>query len=529
MAQRVITYLAFSAACAMAAASLPVNAATLLNTPPQTESIPAPTNAAASPAITPETTVAAPAAPTPANAAPAPADEAATPVPDTVSDFAYPKPKTETAKEDGKPSDFETALAQVYLHHPQLIAQRKALEATDEGVAQAVSGFRPTANATYNKARARNNRQDNTWFYADNKSESLQVTQPIFRGGSTLASYASAKDRVKAGRAQLTALEQEVLLTAVVAYTDVVEKQYVLEVNQNNVDVLSRQLKASQARFDVGELTRTDVAQSQARLASAQAAERQALGNLAASQATFRRVIGYDPPSPIVLPVVPSTLPATEQEVIRIAELNNPVLEAAQHLEKASESEVDVRTGTLLPSVDLHGSMSRRNAAVPGLFRQSQNDTDQVALNVTIPLYQSGAEWSRIRQAKNLAQQAKFNTMDTKNSIVENASRAWQDFNTAKAIIVSNEEAVKAAQEALDGVRQENLYGTRTILDVLDTEQDFFNARVNLVIATVAEKQQAYRLLATIGRLTAKDMQLKVDLIDPETHYDKVKYQLIGF
>jgi outer membrane protein len=442
--------------------------------------------------------------------------------------FAYPTAPV-TPPEPAQQSVFEEALAHVYLRHPQLAAERKNLESTDESIAQAISGFRPSAAINYNRGRARNNSRDGTWFYADNESESISVTQPIFQGGQTLAEYASAKDRINAGRARLTALEQDVLLTAVVAYTDVVEKQYVLEVNQHNVDVLGKQLSASQARFDVGELTRTDVAQSQARLASAQAAERQALGNLAASRATFRRVIGYDPPQHVFLPKVPKQIPANLEEASRMAELNNPVLEAARHLEKATDSDIDIRTATLWPDVNLEGSISRRNVAVAGFFQQVENKNDQIALNVTIPLYQSGAEWSRIRQAKNLAQQAKFNVIDTRYSVVENVSRAWQDYHTAKAIIKSNEQAVKAAQEALDGVRQENLYGTRTILDVLDTEQDFFNARVNLVIATVAEKQQAYRLLAAVGHLTAQDLKLAVDLIDPKTHYDDIKYQLIGF
>lgn len=480
-------------------------------------------------------------APSPKQPPPAPSSNAA-PAPETSATaqetapeirpegFAYPPVPTETAAAKAPDKDeFDKALANVYLHHPQLQAQREALAATDEGVAQAISGFRPTAIANYVKGRARNNGSDDTWFYANNKTESLQITQPIFQGGETLASYASAKDRVKAGRAELTALEQTILLTATVAYTDVVEKQSVLEVNQHNVDLLAEQLRASKARFEVGELTKTDVAQSQARLASAQAAQRQALGDLATARATFRRVIGYDPPPDIALPPIPEALPSSLEEATRLAELNHPTLEAARHLEEATSNDVDARTASLLPDVNLEGIMSRREAAAAGIFQQVRNDNDQILLNVTIPLYQSGAEWSRIREAKDIARQARFNAIDTRYSVVENVARAWQDYHTARAIIASNKQAVKAAQEALDGVRQENLYGTRTIIDVLDTEQDFFNARVNLVIATVAEKQQAYRLLAAVGRLTAKDLKLAVDLIDPQTHYDKVKYQLIGF
>jgi outer membrane protein len=150
-------------------------------------------------------------------------------------------------------------------------------------------------------------------------------------------------------------------------------------------------------------------------------------------------------------------------------------------------------------------------------------------MNLVIPLYQSGAEWSRIRESENQAQQAKFSTMDTKDAVMENVTRAWQDYNTAKAVITSNEEAVRAAQTALDGITQENRYGTRTILDVLNTQQDMFTAQVSLVNARVNEKQVAYRLLASIGSLTAQSLNLPVDVNDPKQHYDDVKYKLIGF
>jgi outer membrane protein len=422
--------------------------------------------------------------------------------------------------------EFFAALKNVYANHPQLKAQREALAAIDEGVSQAVSGFRPSATAGYTAGRERGTGSNDRWDYDGSHSKTLEIEQPIFSGGSSLAEYASAKDRVKAGRAELVALEQQVLLAAIVAYTDVVEKKSVLKVNQHNVDVLAKDLKDTNARFEVGELTRTDIAHSQARLASAKAAERQALGDLATAQATFKRLIGYEPPPSIALPAEPAKLPASVQEATLWAEANNPVLEAARHLENATQNDVDIRASSLFPTVSLQGNMTRRDVANSNV---SRGDSDQVLLNVSIPLYQSGAEYSRIRAAKNLAQQAKFNAMDTKNGITEDATRAWQDYNTAKAIITSNEQAVKAAREALDSIRQENMQGLRTTLDVLNTEQDYFSARVELVKSTVAEKQQAYRLLAATGHLTAQDLKLPVDLIDSQTHYDDVKNQLIGF
>lgn len=487
--------------------------------------------------------------------APLPAKEAVRPAPKKVEKVEEAKPEKPTvekpfapvestepiaaaaapegkSKEDAavQANEFRAALVNVYKHQPQLQAQRESLKATDEGVSQAISGFRPSAFAGYSYGRERSNVNRTGWGYNNPSDKSLTVEQPVFNGGETLASYKSAKDRVKAGRAQLTALEQQVLFNAVVSYTDVVEKQSVLEENQNNVDVLTKQYEATKARFDVGELTKTDLAQSQARLSSAQASERQSLGDLESSRATFKRVVGYDPPEQIALPPLPDALPKDMGDSIDAAEANDPTLEAARHLEKAFGSDVDVRTAAIFPDVDVTGTMDRRNGGSGGLGTgASRVSNDAVTLNLTIPLYQSGAEWSRIREAKDLAQQAKFSTMDTRDATVENATRAWQDYNTAKAVIVSNEQAVKAAEEALESIRQEALYGTRTILDVLNTEQDLFVARVGLVKAKVAEKQQAYHLLAAVGRLTARDLHLAVDLENPTQHYDDVKYKLIGF
>ena len=457
---------------------------------------------------------------------PLPADE--TPPTDTMLQPSLAAPDQKPSEESTKDQkdEFKAALANVYSHHPQLNAQRETLKATDEGVAQAVSGFRPTIAAGYSEGRVRNETNQNGQSINNTSAKTLNVTQPVFNGGETLASFSSAKDRVKAGRAQLTAIEQQVLFQAVVAYTDVVNKQAVLEVNQNNVDLLSKQLKATQSRFSVGQLTKTDVAQSQSRLATAQAAERQALGDLESSRATFKRVIGYDPPDKLELPPTPVTLPQNVEEAAELAQTNEPTLEAARHLEKAAASDVDVRTAAIFPNVNVTGSMKRSNDPVPGEFR-SLNDA--LMVNLTIPLYQSGAEWSRIREAENQAQQAKFSTMDTKDGVIENVTRAWQDYNTAKAVIISNEEAVRAAKTALDSITQENRYGTRTILDVLNTQQDMITAQVNLVNARVNEKQVAYRLLASVGNLTAQNLNLSVNVDDPKQHYEDVKYKLIGF
>jgi len=420
---------------------------------------------------------------------------------------------------------FKDALEHAYNYNPALKAERENLAAIDEGVAQAISGFRPTALAGYDKGRQRRDSTGTTWNYQDTTVKSLDIDQPIFNGGETWANYKSAKERVKAGRAQLQNVEQQVLYDTVVAYTDVVEKQLVLKLSQNNVDVLKKQLDATNARFDAGELTRTDVSQSEARLAKAQADERQALGDLTTARVTFKRIIGYEPPDVLALPAIPGILPATLNEAVDWAQAANPGLIAARHIESAASYDINARAGAILPDVSLHGSMDRTDGSS---INGNRLDTDALTVNITIPLYQSGAEWSRLREARSLADRAKFTTLDTHDAVIENVTRSWQDYYTAKAVIISTDQAMHAAEVALEGVRQENEFGVRTILDVLDAEQEAFSSRVNLVKAERAEKVQAYLLLSAVGKLTAKDLGLDVSVYDPKEHYDSVKYQLLG-
>ncbi len=446
----------------------------------------------------------------------------------TSSDEKILEKYAENAKGDVNIDDtkFKEVLEYVYANHPKIKAQREALKVADEGVSQAVSGFRPDVSANLSKGRERTGNVAETWNYDNTKSRGLTVTQPIFSGGGTVASFLTAKESMRAARAELSATEQQVLYDAVVAYTDVVEKQSVLELNQQNVAVLQKQMDVTNARFKVGELTLTDVSQAKARLAGAQAGERQALGDLEASRATFRRTIGHDAESKVAMPSVPSGIPQSLNEAKELAQRNNPILKSARHSEKAASDNVYVHGATLLPNVSLQGTMSRSDGN--SLSALNKIDQDSVKLNVSIPIYQSGAEWSRLREARNLAQQAKFNSLDTNESVVESVNLAWEAYNTSKAIIVSNEAAVSAAETALNGVRKENEFGVRTILDVLNAEQETFSARVNLIRAVRTEKIQAYRLLATVGKLTSKDLNLKTNIEDPKEHYDSVKYQLLG-
>ena len=453
----------------------------------------------------------------------APTEKTAAPV-----ELISPAKKPTEMPQAAAPTDggLKAALVNVYNNHPQLLAEREKLKVIDESVALAVSDFRPNATADYSKGRERQNGSDGVWNYGDTTSKGLTVTQPIFSGFSGVEGFKAAKQRVKAARADLVALEQQLLFNAIVAYTGVVEKQSVLKLSQNNVDVLTKQRDAAQVRFDVGELTKTDVAQAESRLATAIAAEQQALGDVSIARASYVRAVGVEPGDNVTMPVIPTGLPKDIAEANQLAQLANPIILAAKQREKAFASDVGVQAGGILPSVSVQGT-ARRSEGGNAFINRYENDA--IKLNVTIPLYQSGAEWSRLRAARNSAQQAKYNTLDSALAVQQDVTSAWQNYVTAESIIISTEKAEKASALALEGVRQENEFGVRTMLDVLNAEQEYLDTKVNLVRATRVHKIEAYRLLASVGKLTAVDLGLDVKAYDTKENYNNAKYQLLGW
>ena len=436
------------------------------------------------------------------------------------------------------PEPLQKALSHTYRTNPEIKAQRQVLEQLDENVSQAFSGWLPTATVDYNKGRQRNrfsqgqtsplatSQQDSRWSYSDNEVRQLTVEQPLFRGGETVAQTSSAEKQVEAGRAELTNTEQEILLRAITSYMDVVRDRSVLELSRNNVDVLRKQLQASRDRFDVGEVTRTDVAQSEARLARAQNDEILAKGALTSSIANFERFVGYTPEELSVPEAFPE-IPATVEEAISVALESNPALISAKYRSESAEDDVDVNVARILPDVSLRGTMRREQGA--GIIGNADFDNDAVTVNVSVPLYQSGAEYSRIRASKSRLSEQRFQLSNVRDQVRQTVVQAWEDLETSVSAIRATNEAIDAAQIALKGVRQEQLYGARTILDVLDAEQELFSAEVSLVRAQRDRIVAIFTLLARLGRLTPEMLVLDTPAFDPKEHYDDVRYQVIGF
>ncbi len=421
-------------------------------------------------------------------------------------------------------------LAKTYENNPTLAAERAKLRATDEQVPQAVSGWRPTVTFTgdIGKRHLETSRSipptlvDNVNITP--RSATLQVTQPLFTGGRVPARIRQAENVVESARARLTAVEQQVLLDAVTAYMDVVRDTAVLELNRSNEQVLTRQLEATRDRFEVGEVTRTDVSQAEARLARARADRIRAEANLEASRAAYRNIVGSDPVD-LVSPGAPPNLPASRDEALSRAATNNPNVRSAEFVERAAKDNVDAVTAELLPSISLNGVLSKR-------LEQSskRDDTEEVTVTarITVPIYQQGAVYSRVREAKQQQGQRRIEIETARRAAIQEATRAWEELLAARARIRQFESEVEANAIALEGTEQEARAGLRIVLDILDAEQELLDARVNLVRARRDEIVAGYQVLAATGDLTAKALGLGVSYYEPEEHYRAVRDKLFG-
>ncbi|MDX1541948.1 MAG: TolC family outer membrane protein, partial [Geminicoccaceae bacterium] len=423
----------------------------------------------------------------------------------------------------GGAQTLEEALVSAYLTNPELEAQRAALRATDELVPEALSDWRPNVRVD-GSAVAADIDSPNAKGQLSTLTGSLVVDQDIYRGGETVANTSRAEALVRLERARLQAIEQDVLLDAVVAYTDLLTALAVLELAIQNENRLERQLQATRDRFEVGEVTRTDVAQAQARLAGAVSDRTEAEGAIRSAEATFRAVINEEPVR-LTAPAPLTDLPPREEEAQELAQSFNPNIAAAQFDLQAAEWGIDVAESALLPRLSVRGELTYTEEPSFALDRQR---VASVGANLTVPLYQGGGEYARVRQSKHTFRQRREDLETAYRLVREEVTDAWQTMMTATATIESISEQVRAAEIALEGARQEALVGQRTVLDVLDQEQDLFTAEVDLVRAQRAQIIASYRVKAAIGQLTAEGVGLPVEPYDPSAHYERVRDRWFG-
>ncbi len=419
------------------------------------------------------------------------------------------------------------ALSSAYKYNPRIDAERARLRATDEEVARANSGYRPraslNADAGVQHTETRPSSPSNGTVRP--RGYAVNLTQNLFNGFQTTNAVNEAEAGVRAGRETLRDVERAVLLEAVTAYMDVVRDQAVVRLQENNVKVLTRELKATKDRFAVGEVTRTDVAQAEARRAGAVSALDAAQANLKSSRASYERVVGH-PPSNVADPGSPDkNLPKSITESQSIAEQENALIVAALYREQAARFTVERIRGELLPSAQLEAEWSERFDQSKGL-----NESEQASVTgrVSIPIYEGGEVAARVRQAKHTHVSRLQEVEQVRTEVKAATIAAWSRLEAARAQVQSDRLQVQANQTALTGVREEEKVGQRTLLDVLNAEQELLNAQVQLVTDERNLVVAGYTLLSAVGRLDAAQLTVTDKVYDPEVHYKEVRRQWYG-
>lgn len=417
----------------------------------------------------------------------------------------------------------EEALTSAYLSNPQLVAQRAALEATDELVPQALAGWRPTLaiDAETEVSRVDSSFDDGS---LNTNSVALTLNQNLYQGGETTANISRAEWLVRVERARLGATEQDVLVDAVTAYVNLFTSRAILELAKRNESRLRRQLTATEDRFSAGEVTKTDIAQAEARVAGAVADRIQAEGAIRTAEATFRNVVKLEPEA-LVQPEPLGSLPANESAAQELADALNPNIVVADANLSAARDDVRIATSVLLPSLDLEGTLSHVDEPSLAIDRQS---TASASLRLRVPLYQGGGEYASVRQNKRVVDQRRADLDAATRAVREGVTSAWQDLMTARSTMASIKQQVRAATVALEGTRLEAEVGERTVLDVLDQENDLFQAEVDLVGAMGDEVIASYQVHAAVGKLHATALKLDVDPYDLTAHYQRARSRWVG-
>jgi outer membrane protein len=434
------------------------------------------------------------------------------------------------------PSFAETinnVLARAYVNNPQLNAQRAGTRATDEGVPIANAGYLPKVNASGSIGfqneignSAVTGVGGTSSINTVPRSVGLNVSQTLFDGFRTPNSIRGAESNVFSSRETLRNVEQSVLQSAAQSYMDVLRDTAVLDLRASNIKVLEEQLRQTQDRFKVGEVTRTDVAQAEAGLAGSRADYYTAQSNLQNSIASFRQVVGIQPTRLEPARPLMRGLPATLAQAINISQVEHPSVQAALHQVDAAALQVKVAEGALYPTVTVQGSISQNYDIqnIPG----SAATVGTITGGVSIPIYEGGADYATIRQSKETLSQARLTADVQRENVRAAVISAWGLLESSKATVQSDQAQVNASEIALNGVREEARVGQRTTLDVLNAQQTLLNSRVSLVSAQRDRVVASYAVLATIGRLSIPMLGLKVAQYSPVTHFEQVKDKWFG-
>ncbi len=431
----------------------------------------------------------------------------------------------------------EAALVRAYQNNPQLNAQRASVRSTDENVPQALSGYRPrvalTGSAGYqytdtlSTAGGTPTTIVRTGIHGANSPRSVggTVTQTLFNGQQTANRTRAAESQVSGAREALRVLEQTVLLQAATIYMDYLRDSAIVEVQRSNVRVLEQTLKQTKDRFNVGEVTRTDVAQSEAQLAAGKTQLLTSEANLTTTRSNFRRIIGNEPEALAPGSPVDRFLPGTLPSAVDLGLTQNPNVTAAMFGIDVSYLQVRVNEGALLPTVTLQASVQQSYEQTMTIQRSFGAS---VLGQLSVPVYQGGAEYALIRQSKETLAQQRLNLEQVRDQARANTVTAWGQLVAGKAQVASAQSQVSASEIALNGVREEAKAGQRTTLDVLNAQQALVNARVALVTAQHDRVVASYSVLDKVGRLSPVVLNLPTTVYDPSVHYHQVRDSWFG-
>jgi outer membrane protein len=431
----------------------------------------------------------------------------------------------------------EAALVRSYQNNPQLNAQRASVRFTDENVPQALSGYRPkialtaSAGEQYTDTNSTQGGSPTqivrTEIHGINppRAVGLTVTQTLFNGNQTANKTRAAESQVSGAREGLRVLEESVLLSAATIYMDYLRDAAILEVQKSNTRVLEQTLKQTQDRFNVGEVTRTDVAQSEAQLAAGRTQQLAAEATLTTTRSNFRRIIGNEPEALAPGSPVDRYLPASLPSAVEVSLMENPNVTAAMFGIDVNFLQVKVNEGALLPTVTLQASAQQSYEQTLTTFRAF--GASAIA-QVSVPVYQGGAEYSLIRQSKETLAQQRLVLEQTRDATRANTVTAWGQLVAGRAQVSSAQSQVTASEIALNGVREEAKAGQRTTLDVLNAQQALVNARVALVTAQHDRVVASYAVLSAVGRLSPQVLNLKTTIYDPSVHYHQVRDAWFG-
>lgn len=422
------------------------------------------------------------------------------------------------------------ALAKAYQNNSELNAARAGVRVTDEGVAIAKSGYRPTivgkASADYTSTRMVS--PGNATTNLTTGSFGVQIQQTLFDGFQTKNNVAAAEARVRASNESLRNTEQNVLFNAASAYMDVIRDRQIATLRERNVQFLVEQVRAARSRFEVGEGTRTDVAQAEAGRSAAVAQLSAARAQALSSAATYRQIIG-DEPGKLSSPSPAKGLPRSMDEATAVAATQHPAILATEHLVDAAGFVVKSTQGALLPQVSASAGVSRsyRNTS-PGALSDGTYNSATIGATLTVPIYQGGRVSAQVRQSKESLGQARIQVDVSRDQVRAAVTSAWTMYQAAQEAVGANRELVSAAQLALNGVIEERNVGQRTTLDVLNAQADVIAAQINLVSAERDVVVASYAILSATGRLSVKKLALPVEEYKPEEHYNAVKDKWFG-